>query len=103
MGLSPNDPVWVPETLTKNRERLQGNEISQKFMKTLLVHKKVRPLLSNEHFSVDGALIQTWALQKSFRPKDGFDDGDSDNVHGQKRKTTRIKGCVFYSLFKSMI
>jgi len=86
VGLSPDDPVWVPETFTKNRERLQGSDIFQKFMTTLLAHKKVRPLLSNEHFSVDGTLIEAWASQKSFRPKDNPDDGDGDNFHGQKRK-----------------
>lgn len=86
VGLSPDDRVWVPETFTKNRERLEGSDIFQKFMAALLAHKKVRPLLSNEHFSVDGTLIEAWASQKSFRPKDGSDNGDGDNFHGQKRK-----------------
>lgn len=86
VGLSPDDQVWVPETFTKNRERLQGSDIFQKFMAALLAHEKVRPLLSNEHFSVDGTLIEAWASQKSFRPKDGCDDGNGENFHGQKRK-----------------
>ncbi len=90
VGLSPDDPVWVPETFTKNRERLQGSDIFQKFMAALLAHRKVRALLSNEHFSVDGTLIEAWASQKSFRPKDGSDNGptggNGDNFHGQKRK-----------------
>jgi len=85
VGLSPDDPVWNPTTFTKNRERLQNGEVFQKFMNRLLNHPKVTPLLSDEHFSVDGTLIEAWASQKSFRPKDGSDDDGSD-FHGQKRK-----------------
>jgi transposase len=85
VGLSPDDPVWNPTTFTKNRERLQNGEVFQKFMGRLLNHPKVTPLLSDEHFSVDGTLIEAWASQKSFRPKDGSDDDGSD-FHGQKRK-----------------
>ncbi|HUN00897.1 MAG TPA: IS5 family transposase [Halothiobacillus sp.] len=85
VGLSPVDPVWNPTTFTKNRERLQNGEVFQKFMSRLLNHPKVTPLLSDEHFSVDGTLIEAWASQKSFRPKDGSVDDGSD-FHGQKRK-----------------
>lgn len=85
VGLSPDDPVWNPTTFTKNRERLQNGDVFQKFMNRLLNHPKVTPLLSDEHFSVDGTLIEDWASQKSFRPKDGSDDDGSD-FHGQKRK-----------------
>ena len=84
VGLSPDDPVWVPTTFTKNRERLQHGDVFQKFMARLLNHPRVKPLLSDEHFSVDGTLIEAWASQKSFRPKDG--GGDGANFHGQKRK-----------------
>src|ERR1035437_5071552 len=57
------------------------------FMTKLLNHPQVKPLLSDEHFSVDGTLIEAWASQKSFRPKDGSgDDDDGANFHGQKRK-----------------
>lgn len=53
----------------------------------LLNHSQVKSLLSDGHFSVDGTLIEAWALQKSFRPKDGSgDDDDGANFHGQKRK-----------------
>ncbi len=56
-------------------------------MSKLLNHPRVRPLLSDEHFSVHGTLIEAWASQKSFRPKDGSGDGDGGaNFHGQKRK-----------------
>ena len=85
VGLSPDDPVWDPTTFTKNRERLQQGDVFQKFMAKLLHHPQVKPLLSDEHFSVDGTLIEAWASQKSFRPKDGSDDG-GENFHGQKRR-----------------
>src|SRR6202795_4651333 len=87
VGLSPDDPVWDPTTFTKNRERLQNGDVFTKFMTRLLNHSQVKPLLSDEHFSVDGTLIEAWASQKSFRPRDGSgDDDDGANFHGQKRK-----------------
>src|SRR5438874_11926003 len=86
VGLSPDDPVWDPTTFTKNRERLQNGDVFTKFMTRLLNHSQVKPLLSDEHFSVDGTLIEAWASQKSFRPKDGSGDDDGANFHGQKRK-----------------
>ena len=85
VGLSPDDPVWDATSFTKNRERLQGGAIFQKFMAKLLNHPQVIPLLSDEHFSVDGTLIEAWASQKSFRPKDGSDP-DGRNFHRQTRK-----------------
>lgn len=87
VGLSPDDPVWDPTTFTKNRDRLQNGDVFAKFMSKLLNHPQVKPLLSDEHFSVDGTLIEAWASQKSFRPKDGSRDRDGGaNFHGQKRK-----------------
>src|SRR5215472_10836332 len=85
VGLSPDDLVWDPTTFTKNRERLQAGEVFEKFMTRLLNHPQVKPLLSDEHFSVDGTLIEAWASQRSFRPKDGSDEDGSD-FHGQTRK-----------------
>jgi transposase len=85
VGLSPDDPVWDATTFTKNRERLQKGEVFQRFMTKLLRHPEVEPLLSDEHFSVDGTLIEAWASQKSFRPKDGG-GGDGTDFHGQSRK-----------------
>jgi hypothetical protein len=79
--------VWDATTFTKNRERLQQSDVFERFMTALLRHPKVEPLLSSEHFSVDGTLIEAWAGQKSFKPKDGSGDGDGgENFHGQKRK-----------------
>jgi len=87
VGLSPDDPVWDPTVFTKNRDRLQNGDVFAKFMGKLLNHPQVKPLLSDEHFSVDGTLIEAWASQKSFRPKDGSGDADGGaDFHGQKRK-----------------
>jgi len=86
VGLSPDDPVWDPTSFTKNRDRLNDGRVLEKFMTALLEHPQVKPLLSTEHFSVDGTLIEAWASHKSFRPKDSSDDGDGTNFHGQKRR-----------------
>jgi transposase len=84
-GLSPDDRVWDVSVFTKNRERLQQGDVFQKFMTKLLNHPQVQPLLSDEHFSVDGTLIEAWASHKSFQPKDGSGDADGADFHGQKR------------------
>ena len=77
-GLAPDNPVGDTTTFTNpdhhNRDRLQHGEVFQKFMTQLLYHPQVKPLLSDEHFSVDGTLIEAWASQKSFRAKDGGDN-----------------------------
>lgn len=85
VGLSPDAPVWDATTFTKNRDRLQAGDVFEKFMTKLLNHPEVKPLLSDEHFSVDGTLIEAWASHKSFRPKDGSDNDGAD-FHGQKRR-----------------
>lgn len=84
-GLAPDAPVWAPTTFSKNRERLQEGDVFQQFMTALLNHAQVKPLLSDEHFSVDGTLIEAWASFKSFKPKDGSDESDGSNFHRQMR------------------
>ena len=69
VGLGIDDPVWVPTVFTKNRDRLMTTEMSRKVMAAILAHREVAPLLSEEHFSVDGTLIKAWASMKSFQPK----------------------------------
>ena len=71
VGLGIDDPVWVPTVFTKNRDRLLNADIARKFLAAILAHKDVAPLLSDEHFSVDGTLIEAWASMKSFKPKAG--------------------------------
>ncbi len=69
VGLSIDEPVWVPTVFTKNRDRLLNAEIARKLMAAILAHEKVAPLLSDDHFSVDGTLVEAWASFKSFKPK----------------------------------
>ena len=69
VGLGIDDPVWVPTVFSKNRDRLLTTEMSRKVMAAILAHREVAPLLSDDHFSVDGTLIKAWASMKSFKPK----------------------------------
>ncbi len=69
VGLSIDDPVWVPTVFSKNRDRLLTTAIARQFLAAILADKAVAPLLSDEHFSVDGTLIQAWASMKSFQSK----------------------------------
>lgn len=91
VGLGVDDPVWVPTVFTKNRDRLLDADVAAKFMAAVLAHREVKPLLSNEHFSVDGTLVEAWASLKSFRAKDGSDEPPSPgrngerDFHGEKR------------------
>jgi transposase len=64
VGLGIDDPVWVPTVFTKNRDRLLTTDMSRKVMAAILAHREVAPLLSDEHFSVDGTLIKAWASKK---------------------------------------
>jgi transposase len=70
VGLGIDDPVWDHSTYSKNRDRLLEADIARKFLKAILEHDKVKPLLSDEHFSVGGTLINAWASMKSFVPKE---------------------------------
>jgi transposase len=74
VGLGVDDPVWDHSTFSKNRDRLLEGEIAAKFLAAVLAQPKVKRLLSSEHFSVDGTLIEAWASIKSFRRKDGSDN-----------------------------
>lgn len=69
VGLGIDDAVWVPTVFTKNRDRLLTTEMSRKFLAAILAHCEVAPLLSDDHFSVDGTLVKAWASMKSFQPK----------------------------------
>ena len=74
VGLSLEDTVWNHSVFSKNRDRLFENEVIESFFTEVMRRADRQGLLSKEHFSVDGTLIQAWASQKSFRPKDGSDD-----------------------------
>ena len=70
VGLGIDDPVWDHSTFSKNRDRLLDGEIAAKFLDAVLAQPRVKRLLSSEHFSVDGTLIEAWASMKSFKPKE---------------------------------
>ena len=83
VGLGMDDTVWNHAVFSKNRDRLLTSEVAQQFFAE--VNRQAKRFMSDEHFTVDGTLIQAWASQKNFRSKDGSDDGDGTNFHGQKR------------------
>ena len=76
VGLGVDDPVWDHSTFSKNRDRLLAGDVAAKFLAAVLNQPRVKRLLSNEHFSVDGTLVAAWASAKSFKPKDGSGDDD---------------------------
>src|ERR1700751_1729315 len=83
VGLGMDDAVWNHAVFSKNRDCLLTAEVAQRFFAE--VNRQAKKFMSDEHFTVDGTLIQAWASQKSFRPKDGDGPGDGTNFHGQKR------------------
>jgi transposase len=91
VGLSMDAPVWDVTVFTKNRDRLLEGDIARGFLQALLADPQVKPLLSDDHFSVDGTLVEAWASMKSFRPKDGSGEPPADgrngerDFHGEKR------------------
>ena len=86
VGLNIDDPVWDHSTFSFNRERLFDAAIAQRFFEHMVLLAKVGELASDKHFSVDGTLLEAWASHKSFRPKDGRDEGDGGDFHGQTRR-----------------
>lgn len=92
VGLSQDEAVWDATTFSKNRERLIDGEVARRFFEQVLAAADERHLLSSEHFSVDGTLIEAWASLKSFRPKDEGDAPPPDDpgnpsvdFHGERR------------------
>lgn len=94
VGLGMDDAVWVPTVFSKNRDRLLEGDIAKEFFVQVLAQAKRQHLLSSEHFTVDGTLIEAWAGQKSFRKKEeatGEDSSPDDpgnptvDFHGEKR------------------
>jgi len=91
VGLGIDDAVWAPTTFTKNRDRLLAGDIAAAFFEAILIHADSARLLSDEHFTVDGTLLEAWASHKSFRPRgdEPPTDGGGNppvNFHGQRRR-----------------
>ena len=94
VGLNMDDAVWVPTVFSKNRDRLLEGDVAHAFFAAVLGKIRQRDLVSDEHFSVDGTLLEAWASQKSFQKQDGDggvtpgDDPGNPTVdfHGEKRR-----------------
>lgn len=84
VGLAMDAPVWDVTVFTKNRDRLLAGEVAVKFLAAVLSQPRVKGLLSDEHFSVDGTLIEAWASLKSFRPKDGSGEPPGPGRNGER-------------------
>ncbi len=84
VGLPMDAEVWHPTVFTHNRDRLLEAEIAHEFLAALLALPQVKKLLSSEHFSVDGTLIDAWASMKSFRPKDGSGEPPAPGRNGER-------------------
>ena len=90
VGLNMDDAVWHPTTFTKNRDRLLEGDIAREFFERVRDLAQMRDLMSDEHFTVDGTLIEAWASHKSFKPKDS-DDSDGGG-HGGSNQTADFRG-----------
>ena len=97
VGLSANEPVWHPTVFTKNRDRLLEGAVAEEFFSLIVGQARSRKLLSDEHFTVDGTLIEAWAGQKSFQRKGSdhdplnpppVDHGSNPTVNWHKEKRT---------------
>lgn len=92
VGLGIDDPVWVPTVFTKNRDRLLKGDVAKAFLAAVVEEARRRDLLSDEHFTVDGTLLEAWASQKSFQPKGskpGSGGGGTRNPDRDFRGQTR--------------
>jgi transposase len=83
VGLGMDESVWNHAVFSKNRDRLLNTDVAQRFFAE--VNRQAKKFMSDEHFTVDGTLIQAWASQKSYRSKDGSDSCDGTDFRGQTR------------------
>jgi len=98
VGIGVDDAAWDHSVFSKNRDRLLEGDIAAEFLAAVLAQSKVKKLLSSDHFSVDGTLIEAWASMKSVKPKDGSGEppapGGGRNAeadfHGQKRSNDTL-------------
>ena len=85
VGLNMSEPAWNHAVFSKNRERLLAGDVAHELFACVVEQARALKLLSDEHFTVDGTLIEAWASHKSFKPKDGSDEEGGD-FRGQKRR-----------------
>ena len=85
VGLGIDDSVWNHSVFSKNRDRLMGSGVDELLFEAIKSQAYANKLLSRDHFTVDGTLLEACASLKSFRPKDSRGDDDGENFHRQKR------------------
>jgi len=112
VGLNMDDSVWDVTVFTKNRERLLDGDIAEAFFQAVLRQARERSLLSDEHFTVDGTLLEAWASMKSYQRKDAKNDVPPDDpgnatvdFHGEVKnehhlKTTRRVSSLLKRVFQ---
>ncbi len=83
VGMAIDEPVWDHSVFAKNRDRVLTQDVARSFFRRVV--DQAAPVMSDEHFTVDGTLIEAWASQKSFQRKDGTDDRDGGNFRGESR------------------
>jgi transposase len=92
VGLGMDETIWDHSTFSKNRDRLLAGDVATAFFEAVLTEARAHRLLSDEHFTVDGTLLEAWASHKSFRPKDSDSEPPDDpgnptvNFRGERRK-----------------
>ena len=89
VGLAMDEPIWDPTVFTKNRDRLLNQDLARGFLRRVV--DRAAGYMSDEHFTVDGTLIEAWASQKSFQRNDGRPDGDGRDFMASRARTTRIR------------
>ncbi len=92
VGLGIDDPAWDHSVFSKNRDRLLEGEIAAKFLAAILTQPRVKRLLSSQHFSVDGTLVEAWASVKSLKPKDGSNGNDEPPTGGRRNGEVDVRG-----------
>ena len=92
VGLAMDAPIWDVTVFTKNRERLLAGDVAAKFLSAVMGQSRVKVLLSDEHFSVDGTLIEAWASMKSFKPKGSVDPDDNNDSGSPARSKASNQG-----------
>ena len=89
VGVGVDDAAWDHSTFSKNRERLLQGDIAAKLLSAVMAQPRVKRLLSTDHFSVDGTLVEAWASMKSFRPKDG--SGEPPTAAGTAKRISMAR------------
>ena len=91
VGIGIDDAAWDHSVFSKNRDRLLAGDIAAKFLAAVLAQPKVKKLLSTDHFSVDGTLIEAWASMKSVKPKDGSDEPPAQGAGATPKRTSMAR------------